>query len=41
MNDNLMVYMVTQERMGSPEAVVTYFSFIAYNLQKALAINHS
>ena len=41
MNDNLMVYMVTKERMVSPEAVVTYFASITYHLQKALPINHS
>ena len=26
MNGNLVVFMVTQERMGSPEAVVVYFA---------------
>ena len=29
-----MVYMVTRERMGSPEAVVIYFASITYHLQK-------
>ena len=39
--NNLIVYMVTQERIGSPEAVVIYFASITYHLQKALPINHS
>ena len=30
MTDNLTVYMVTQERMGSSEAVVIYFASIKY-----------
>ena len=34
MTDNLMVYMVTQEKRGSPEAEVTYFASITYHLQK-------
>ena len=34
-----MVYMVTRERMGSPEAVVIYFASITYNLQKESPIN--
>ena len=34
-----MVYMVTQERRGSAEAVVIYFASITYHLQKALPIN--
>ena len=41
MADKLMVYMVTQERMGSPEAVVIYFAPIKYHLQKALPISYS
>ena len=34
MTDNLMVYMVIQEKRGSPEAEVTYFASITYHLQK-------
>ena len=34
MTENLMVYMVTQEKRGSPEAEVTYFASITYHLQK-------
>ena len=34
MTDNLMLYMVTQEKRGSPEAEVTYFASITYHLQK-------
>ena len=34
MTDNLMLYMVTQEKRGSPEAEVTYFASIKYHLQK-------
>ena len=41
MTVNLMVYMVTQERMRSSEAVVIYFASIKYHLQKALPINQS
>ena len=48
MTDNLMVYMVTQEKMGSPEAEVTYFASITYHLQKkttkkkqSIALYHS
>ena len=41
MTDKLIVYMVTQERMGSPEAVVIYFAPIKYHLQKALPISYS
>ena len=36
-----MVYMVTLERIGSPEVVVIYFASKTYYLQKALPINHS
>ena len=39
MNDNRMVYMVTQERRSFPEAVVICFASITYHLQKALPIN--
>ena len=39
MNDNRMIYMVTQERRGFPEAVVIYFASITCHLQKALPIN--
>ena len=41
MNGNLMVFMVTQERMGSPEAVVIYFASTRYHLFKSLPINAS
>ena len=41
MTDNLMVYMVTQEKRGSPEAEVTYFASITYHLQKKKTINRS
>ena len=47
MTDNLMVYMVTQEKRGSPEAEVTYFASITYHLQKkknkkqSIALYHS
>lgn len=40
-NDKVMVYMVTQERMGSSEAAVTYFDSITYHIKKALPINRS
>ena len=33
--------MVTEERIGSPEAVVIYFASITYHLPKALPINHT
>ena len=33
--------MVSQERIGSPEALVIYFASITYHLQKAFPINHS
>ena len=39
--DNLMLYMVAQERIGSPEAVVIYFASKTCYLPKALPINHS
>ena len=32
MNGNLVVFMVTQERMGSPELVVIYFASTTYHL---------
>ena len=32
MNGNLVVFMVTQERMDSPEAVVVYFPSTTYHL---------
>ena len=41
MNRSLVVFMVTQERMGSPEAVVIYFASATYHLSKALPINRS
>ena len=41
MNGNLVLLMVTQERMGSPEAVVIYFASTTYHLYKALSINGS
>ena len=41
MNDNLMVYMVTKERKGSPKDVVISFASITYHLHKVLPINHS
>ena len=34
MTDNLMVYIVNQEKRGSPEAEVLYFASITYHLQK-------
>ena len=34
MTDNLMVYMVIQEKRGSPKAEVTYFASITYHPQK-------
>ena len=37
MTDNLMVYMVTQERMGSPEAVVIYI-FCIHNISPTKSI---
>ena len=40
MTDNLMVYMVTQEKRGSPEAEVTYFASITYHLQKKKTKNN-
>ena len=38
-----MVYMVTRERMGSPEAVVIYFASITYHLKVSPinCLNHS
>ena len=46
MTDNLMVYMVIQEKRGSPEVEVTYFASITYHLQKkqknqSIALYHS
>ena len=41
MTDNLMVYMVIQEKRGSPEAEVTYFASITYHLQKKNKNNQS
>ena len=44
MNDKLMVFMVTQERMGSPKAVATYFASITYQIKKhyqSIALYHS
>ena len=39
MTDNLMVYMVTQERMGSPEAVVIYiYIFCIHNISPTKSI---
>ena len=38
MNDKLTVYLVTQERRGSPESVATYFASITYK-KKALPDN--
>ena len=37
MNGNLVIFMVTQERMGSPEAVVIYFASTTYHLLKSIA----
>ena len=44
MNDKLMVFMVTQERMGSPKSVATYFASITYQIKKhyqSIALYHS
>ena len=44
LKDKVMVYMVTQERMGSPEAAVIYFDSITYHIKKdcqSIALNHS
>ena len=43
-NDKVMVYMVTQERMGSSEAAVTYFDSITYHIKnhcQSIALYHS
>ena len=37
MNDKVMIYLVTKERMGS----VIYFASIKYHIKKALPINRS
>ena len=34
-----MIYMVTRERMGSPESVVINFASITYHVQKVLPIS--
>ena len=34
-----MIYMVTRERMGSPEAVVINFASITYHVHKVLPIS--
>lgn len=41
LKDKVMVYMVTQEGMDSPEAAVIYFDSITYHIKKALPINRS
>ena len=44
MNGNLAVFMVTQERMGSPEIVVIYFASKHITFEKhcqSIALHHS